>query len=274
MALPHPSGRARYRVALLILTAVVLLTLDFRSFGPLDRAQHAVRDALAPVRSGVAAVIRPGTNAVKGVFDYGDMKSENARLRAELEATKGEQLAGARDSEQLQRLLREYDIPYVGDIPRVQARRASGPAGNFDKGTIEIDKGSSSGLKENMAVVTNAGLVGKLVRVDTTRSTVQLITEPDFAVGVRIADEITIARGTGPNGLLKVSEGVRRETTAKPGDVVLTSGGASSRFPADVPVGRIETVNTDSGTGVVTIVPAADVSNVDYVTVLRYEAPR
>jgi rod shape-determining protein MreC len=274
VALPHPSGRARYRLALLILTAVVLLTLDFRNFGPLDRAQHAVRDVLAPVRGAVATVVRPGTNALKGVFDYGDVKAENARLRAQLEAAQGQQLQGARDSEELQRLLREYNIPYVGDIPRVQARRVSGPAGNFDKGTIEIDKGSSSGLKENMAVVTNAGLVGKLIRVDSTRATVQLITEPDFAVGVRVGEEITIARGTGPGGTLKVSEGVSRETRATAGDVVLTSGGASSRFPADVPVGRIETVNTDSGTGVVTIKPAADVSNVDYVTVLRYEAPR
>jgi hypothetical protein len=45
MALPDRSGRSRFTLALLIVTSITLLTLDFRGFGPLD----AVTDGLGSV---------------------------------------------------------------------------------------------------------------------------------------------------------------------------------------------------------------------------------
>lgn len=252
----------------------MLLTLDFRGFGPLERAQSGLRDVIAPIRTGVATVLRPATNAGKGVFDYGDLEHENKRLRAELEELRGQEIQGEVDSETLQQLLKEREIPYVGDIPRVVARVTTRPAGNFEKSRIEIDKGSSSGLKVNMCVVTAAGLVGKLIQVDSTRSIIELVTSPDVAVGVRIGDDVTVARGTGPGNPLRASEGVSRATKAIAGNPVLTSGGASSRFPPDVPVGRIASVDTNTGTAVITIDIAAAIDDLDFVTVLLYEAPR
>jgi rod shape-determining protein MreC len=259
---------------LLVVTSILLLTLDFRGFGPLERAQSGLRDVLAPVRSVVATVLSPVTNAGKGIFDYRDVRNENRDLRAELEDLRGRQLQGEVDSATLQQLLKERDIPYVGDIPRVVARLTARPAGNFDEGRIEIDKGSSAGLKVNMCVVTAAGLVGKLVQVDGTRSIVELVTSPDLAVGVRIGDDVTVARGAGRGNPLRATEGVSRDTKAGPGDPVLTSGGASSRFPPDIPVGRVASVDRATGTAIVTVDLAAAVEDIDFVTVLLYEAPR
>ena len=62
MASVRRGGRTRYRLALLVLTALTLLTLDFRGVGPLQSAQHGARDALDPVRRGLATVFRPVTN--------------------------------------------------------------------------------------------------------------------------------------------------------------------------------------------------------------------
>jgi rod shape-determining protein MreC len=275
VAVIRRSGRARYRLALLVLTAVTLLTLDFRGFGPLETAQTSMRDVLAPIRTATDKVVSPIGNTGHGIFDYGNVKDENDRLRAEIEALKGQQLQGQIDSDTLKQLQHELAIPYIGDTKRVVARLTAGPAGNFERGTIEIDKGSSSGLKLNMAVVTSAGLAGKLVRVDGTRSIVQLITSPDFAVGVRIADEVTLARGTGAHNPVRANEGLSRDNKAKVGDSVVTSGGTSSWFPPGMPVGTITSIDSSTGNPVVTIALAADIENIDFVSVLLYEgSPR
>src|SRR5690606_37361323 len=89
------------------------------------------------------------------------------------------------------------DLPDLGGVPTQVARVTSGPIGNFDAHVVEISKGSSSGVRPGMAVMTNAGLVGRVVEADGNRSTVQLVSAPDFAVGVRIGGEVALARGTG-----------------------------------------------------------------------------
>jgi len=187
---PGPSrGRARSRLMLLVLSAVTLLTLDFRSFGPLASVQRGLRAALNPLRDGTERVLQPVTDAGRGIFDYRDLKRENDALRQENEQLKGQQIQGEVDAETLKRLLEQNDIPYVGNYERVVARVVAGSVGNFDEFSVEIDKGSSSGLAVDMPVVTSAGLVGRLVEVDAHRSRVQLITSPQFAVGVRVAQD-------------------------------------------------------------------------------------
>ncbi|HEX7094362.1 MAG TPA: rod shape-determining protein MreC [Acidimicrobiales bacterium] len=268
MALSRRAGRARYRLALLVLTAITLLTLDFRQFGPLERAQSAVRDALSPVRSGVMSVVSPVSDAVSGVFDFGQLQDENERLRAELEELRGQRIADEEAAERLAQLHEELGIPDVGGIPTQVARVSGGPIGNFDEHVIEINKGSSSGVREGMAVINRAGLVGRVVEVDGNRATVQLVSAPDFAVGVRIGGEVALARGTGSTTHLRAAEGLSEENPAHVHDAVVTSGGVSSRVPADIPVGRVDTIDLGSGAPVVTIELSADLGRLDYVTVL------
>jgi len=268
VALPRHGGRARYRLVLLVLTALTLLTLDFRSFGPLGRAQSATRDALAPVRSSVLWAVRPIGNAAEGVFDFGDLKDENARLRAELDDLRGTQLANESAADELARLKAALDLPDLGGVPTQVARIVAGPTGNFDDHLVEINKGSSSGLRTGMAVMTNAGLVGRLTQVDGSRATVQLVTSPDFAVGVRVGGEVALARGTGSAAELRASEGLSRENPALAGDPVVTNGGQASTMPADVPVGRVRAAGPNAGSFVATIELNADVANLDYVAVL------
>jgi rod shape-determining protein MreC len=271
VALSRRGGRARYRLGLLVLTAITLLTLDFRSFGPLDRAQSTVRDVLSPVRSGVMAVTSPVADALHGIFDYGDLEDENARLRAEVEELRGTQLEDEAASETLARLQAELELPTLAGVTTKVAQVVAGPSGNFEENVVEINKGSSSGLREGMAVMTNGGLVGKLVQVDRTRSVVQLVSATDFAVGVRIGDEVALARGTGSGTTLRATEGLSSDNTAAVDDPVLTNGGAGSAFPPEVPIGRIATIDEKTGVPVVTIELGADIENLDYVTVLLYD---
>ncbi len=277
MVLAQRTGRSRYRLALLVLTAATLLTLDFRSFGPLESIQRAVRDLIEPVTSAADVILGPVAGAWNAAFDYNSLQAENEALRNELDQLRGEAIQVQADREAYRSLLEATELDYVGDVDRVAAALIRGSVGNFDSHSVTIDKGTRHGLEPGMAVVTRAGIVGRLDRVDSTTSTVELISSPDFTLGVRMVgvDEVGLGQGiSGEPTLFRVDRGLRTTDTEaqaieiEVGSAVVTA--AESRYPADIPVGSVVSVAPDEGglIQIVTIELAADVRDLGFVSIL------
>ena len=269
MAAQRSADRPRPTLLILLVAALTLLTLQFRGFQPLDAFQQGVRDILSPVRSLVDRMTDPVETAWNGIFGYEDLLMENDRLQVELARMRGRLLTDEADAELLDRLLHEVDIAYA-DLETVVVRILGTPPGNFSIHTIEVDKGSDDGLEEGMAVVTGAGLVGRLQQVDRSRSVVQLATHPDFRVGVRLvaSQDEGLARGTGVDGLVRIESGIRTDAVVALDEVVVTSGGRSL-FPADIPVGRV--LDPDDGADYgrsITVGLAARLENLSFLNVL------
>jgi rod shape-determining protein MreC len=269
MAAQRSADRPRPTLLILLVAALTLLTLQFRGFQPLDAFQQGVRDILSPVRSLVDRMTDPVETAWNGIFGYEDLVMENDRLQVELARMRGRLLTDEADAELLDRLLHEVDIAYA-DLETVVVRILGTPPGNFSTHTIEVDKGSDDGLEEGMAVVTGAGLVGRLQQVDRSRSVVQLATHPDFRVGVRLvtSQDEGLVRGTGVDGLVRIESGIRTDAVVALDEVVVTSGGRSL-FPADIPVGRV--LDPDDGADYgrsITVGLAARLENLSFLNVL------
>ncbi|HIM66762.1 MAG TPA: rod shape-determining protein MreC [Acidimicrobiia bacterium] len=269
MAAQRSADRPRPTLLILLVAALTLLTLQFRGFQPLDAFQQGVRDILSPVRSLVDRMTDPVETAWNGIFGYEDLLMENDRLQVELARMRGRLLTDEADAELLDRLLHEVDIAYT-DLETAVVRILGTPPGNFSTHTIEVDKGSDDGLEEGMAVVTGAGLVGRLQQVDRSRSVVQLATHPDFRVGVRLvaSQDEGLARGTGVDGLVRIESGIRTDAVVALDEVVVTSGGRSL-FPADIPVGRV--LDPDDGADYgrsITVGLAARLENLSFLNVL------
>jgi len=235
----------------------------------LEAFQRGVRDIIEPLRSVTDRVVSPARSAWHGLLDYDELRAENERLADELARMRGRRLAAEADGELLERLLGEVDIGFA-DLETVVVRIMGTPPGNFATHTIEVDKGSDDGLAEGMPVVTGAGLVGRLESVDRARAVVRLVTHPDFRVGVRLvgSQDEGLARGGGRTGFLVIDAGVRADAVVEAGEVVVTSGGRS-RFPADIPVGRV----LDPGDGSeflreIVIEPAASLENLSFLNVV------
>ena len=271
MAAQRSADRPRPTLLILLVAALTLLTLQFRGFQPLDAFQQGVRDILSPVRSLVDRMTDPVETAWNGIFGYEDLLMENDRLQVELARMRGRLLTDEADAELLDRLLHEIDIAYT-DLEMAVVRILGTPPGNFSTHTIEVDKGSDDGLEEGMAVVTGAGLVGRLQQVDRSRSVVQLATHPDFRVGVRLvaSQDEGLARGTGVDGLVRIESGIRTDAVVALDEVVVTSGGRSL-FPADIPVGRV--LDPDDGADYgrsITVGLAARLENLSFLNVLAH----
>ncbi len=269
MAAPRPTGVPRPTLLILIAAALTLLTLQYRGVEPLGAFQRGVRDVIEPLRSVTDRVVSPARSVWNGLLDYDDLRAENERLADELARMRGRRLSAEADDELLKRLLGEVDIDFAG-LETVVVRILGTPPGNFATHTIEVDKGSDDGLAEGMPVVTGAGLVGRLESVDRARSVVRLATHPEFRVGVRLvgSQDEGLARGGGRTGFLVIDAGVRADAVVEAGEVVVTSGGRS-RFPADIPVGRV----LDPGGGSdfqreIIVEPSASLENLSFLNVL------
>ena len=267
------TGRSRLTLVILVLVTVTLVTLDVRNVGPFEQAKSAVEAALDPVVSGARRAGGPLGDAWESVTRYDDLKRENERLRAELEVERGRLLADANATVVLREFLAEAQIQYVTDIPSTAARVVR-QLGNFPGFTVDIDKGSSAGVRVGMPAVTSAGLVGRVVDVAPGRSRIRLISDPEFELGIRLvgADGVAIARGTGRGSPLVVSEGIDITTPVTVGMLVATSGVDRSVYPPDVPVGLVAAVEVDPGlTQVLFVQPAASLESLTFVTILLYD---
>lgn len=277
MAVAQRSGRTRYRLALLILTALALLTLDFRGYGPLETVQSRGRDLLQPAVSAADVVLGPVSGLWTVTFSYNDLQEENAELRAELERLSSADIRQDARSDAFSRLLAATDVDYIDDVETLAASVLRDSVGNFDDDVISIDVGWRDGVAPGMAVVTEAGLVGRVDEVDAVRSTVTTISNPSLAIGVRLLSTGDVGLGHGVAGrpeLFVIDTGLRWPDTGDPselpeeGSAVVTA--SASRYPADIPVGRVRTVEAvEAGLAqMVTVELAADTRDLGYVTVL------
>ena len=277
MAVAQRSGRSRYRLLLLILTAATLLTLDFRGFGPLDTAQSRVRDVLEPVVSAVDVVLGPVAEVWTVMFSYNDLRDENARLAEELDRLRSQDIRTEAQNDAFFRLLSATGVTYVADVERLAATVLRDSVGNFDDDVVSIDVGHRDGVAPGMAVVTSAGFVGRVESVDAASSTVTAVSDPGLVIGVRLIDTGDVGLGHGMAGdptRFVVDAGLSWPETGDlselpaVGSPVVTAAG--SRYPADIPVGRVASVEpAEAGLAqLVTVDLVAAVEDLGYVTVL------
>jgi rod shape-determining protein MreC len=214
----YSVGRKRVMLALL-LTCVLLLTIDLRG----NRVVDAVRDAfgvvLAPVESAIGVITNPLERAWNGIANYDDLKQENLALQEQVDRMIGTQAAAEAaviEGKELQAL---YSLPSLSGIETVVAQVVGGAANNLDQ-VIEINKGSSSGIAVGMPVVNQAGLVGKVTQVTANSARVMLVTDARYTVAVKVTSSDGLSGpapgNTTPSGLGPEELAAATSTTGPP----------------------------------------------------------
>jgi rod shape-determining protein MreC len=277
---PRRSGRSRLTILLLVLTSVTVLTLDFRGVGFLGDARRAVGSALSPLQGAADFVATPFQNTWNGITTYGELVDENEALRTQVEQLEGEAARNADVAVQYDELVSQIDIPWVGALSTATARVVQQPASSFSH-IIGIDKGAGAGIQVGMPVVVGdgsglGGLVGRVVDVGEGSASVQLITDPEFRVGVRMvsSQRFGTASGQGVGRNLLIDTGIEPgEADAKiPSLEIITTSGIDDRssFPASIPVGKVTRTRPANGglTLEVFAEPLAKLDQLSFVSVV------
>lgn len=274
MAVYRRSTRSRYVIAVLVLSALTLITLDTRSAGFTTHLRSGFHDAFGPLQRGTHAALQPVGNFFTGAVDYGTLKKENQRLRDEVAGLQRQQVQSAAEQAAAEQVLAEQNLPFVGAIPNVTVEIIDNGSANFEN-SVTINKGTSSGVAVGQPVVAAGGLVGTVSSVSKTVATVVLLTDPTFVVGVKLAGGNTgSASGSGRGQPLRIEVVTTSQAppTMKKGDDVVTSGLDLEKFPPNIPVGKVLSAATTPGNSEpdITLAPMVDLSQLTYLQVLLW----
>jgi len=263
----------------LVLLSLVLITISFRepSTGALHQVEGAGATVLRPFEVAAERVARPFRDVYGYFRGLVHVKRENERLKDEVNTLRQQALQGqqaTQENARLRDLLRYVDGPqFPGDYRPVNTRIISW-TNEFDQ-QVMIAAGRDRGIREDTPIVTRDGFVGRVTQLIGNSAQVTLLTDENSAVQARDLK-------TGAFGLVRHGQGegslildfVRKEQNVQAGDVIVTAGTRSSKypslFPQGIPIGAVTSVG-QSDTALykqIQIDPFVDFSSLDAVTAL------
>lgn len=231
--------------ALLALLLIVAAMFDPQGFGAL-RAR--ISDLTAPASSAGRSTIR-GTGSVGDwISNYVNAGSQNAALRAELEAAKRKLRESGSIAYENQRLRDLLQLVRSDRQPVAVARLVSSSATSARRFAV-LNAGQGDGVRPGLPVRSVDGLVGRVAAVGGSTSWVTLLTDGSMVIPVRRARDGLPAAATGMgDGGLDIRPLIMGDNPFKPGDVLVTSG-AGGVYPPDVPVAVVIRPTSDGALG-------------------------
>jgi rod shape-determining protein MreC len=235
-----PRRRLPRWVSILVVVAVAVV---FLVPGPWRGLEKVGSTVLAPIQLGISDTIDQATHVVNTVQRVRVLADENAEYRDQVAQLQSE-LAQMHELEvenaDLRNLLSMKERTGPGallpvsviardDTPYVQA--------------ITIDHGDDAAIKQAAIVITHAGLVGYVERVNPTSAKVRLISDLNSSVSVRLQTESRttgVLRGSSQENSMVISY-IPQTDVVQPGDVVLTSG-LGGMYPEGLVVGKVARV--------------------------------
>ena len=210
--------------------------LERVTFGVFSELQRALSGGLSGVR-----------NAWSGYIGLRHVKAENDELKRQLAVSQvalQEQRALADRARGLEKLLQMREHLTM----TTTAAQIIGAAATPDFRTVTLDKGTRDGLRADMAIISPAGVVGRLVVPSARSAQVQLLVDRNAAAGAIV--ERSRAQGV------------------VVGDIVVTSG-IDGIYPKGFEIGRVERVEKN-GTAYkrITVKPSVNFSALEEVLVV------
>lgn len=232
----------------------VLQVVTFGGFAELQRATMSTIDGVSGLWSGYVALRQ--------------VQAENAALKQEVQTLQvrlQEERAEAQRTDNLRQLL---ELRQRANLDMVAAEVIAGAA-SPDFRTVTIDKGSTEDLATDMAVISPAGVVGRVILPSRRAAKVQLLIDRNAAAGALIertrVQGVVIGAG---EGSLKMQY-VPGTSDVKTGDLVVTSG-IDGIYPKGFVIGTVE--HADRGTGTyydISVRPAVDFTRLEEVLVVK-----
>jgi cell shape-determining protein MreC len=213
----HSLSRRRV-IILVVLTCLLLITLDKHGNPVIDRARSLIDRVLQPIDTATKAITLPVERAWNGVSNYDALQKENEALRDQIEHMKGNDVEARSAVLEYRELLKLNQLASKFSYPTVAAQVVGDSPSNFQN-TLQINVGSQQGVAVGMPVTDGAGLIGRITKVYPTRSLVLLITDPEYAIAAQVL--------TAPD---------------EPGTTVPTG----STTPSGIPVGDLTSTTTST----------------------------
>lgn len=259
----------------------IVLTIQFFGLAAQIRRPSAAQGSSPStplLRTWVVTVVSPVeeflVHTTRGVHDtftsyfyLRGVKKENESLKHQVEEMRLEQVRLREDAAQARRLqaLLGFKEQFIS---QTLAAQVIGSSGSDASRVIYIDKGTSDGVTDNMAVITADGIIGKVAKAFHSSSQVLLISDQSWGAGGILTQSRLqgIVKGT-QSGAIQMTY-IMSDEAVKPGEQIVTSGG-DHIFPKGLPIGTVKEVSPGKDLFLnIRVSPAANLSRVEEVLVI------
>lgn len=245
----------------IVFTALTVISLSMVSLGDFT--------SIGGLRATVVSVVGFINENILIIPNISAMRQENQILRElnmELSNEVTQNFLAEKENAELRRLL---DLPQrlnshvvfadVVGIEKIGNRRY-----------LIINKGNNEGLDFGMTVRTDAGLIGSISATSGSYSIVETIFNPDVKISVSVANSMLKGIATWDGKTDLVLDNIPKTIPVKTKEEVVTSN-FSSRYPPDIPIGYIRTVELPKSSlfWKIIIQPYAMYNQVQQVAVVR-----
>jgi rod shape-determining protein MreC len=228
-------------VRLLIATALIVITIGLLVMslsGFLTPLENLILRPLGSTQSWISSRVAAIRDVLTSPRDVASLREENTRLEAEVALLQQEIIALREQVAEAEILAALLDYARSQPDSRSKAVPVIGRDVSPFLRSIWIGSGSDESLAFGMPVVTERGLIGRVVEVFPSASRVQLISDPEAAVNVKFqtarTDGVLSAQ---VNGELRVDL-IDQSAELSQGELLLTSG-LGGKYPADIPIGQV-----------------------------------
>jgi len=208
-------------------------------------------------------------------IDLVGVREDNDLLKAEADRMRGELRTLAEDQAELRRLRALLSLPDADAWQPVGARVIAGRLGpNAALESVTISRGYLSGGTPGTPVVTNLGLVGRILRASPSTATVLLLTNPGSRIAVLSQQTRTPGILAGRSTRLPMEmRFVTRNYTVHPDEILITSG-LDGAYPKGIRVARVLSVAPPDVTPFQNILaqPLVDIERLEEVLLLERPA--
>ena len=255
----------------------VLMAFDARS----DGGQRVIRVWAQTAADFVQSPVTTVTSSVSGYFgsiaNLRTAQGENDALKQRVQELEVELKAKEDLATENQRLNGLLNLPEKTKYKVINARIIGrDPSVWFDSSIV--NRGSLDGVKLNMPVVTNGGLLGRVTAVGPLTSQIDLVTRDKSGVGAVVGEiagsnALGVVMGSSKSELIEMRY-VPGSAEVQVGQIVYTTG-QDGIYPAGLKVGEIVEVDSGSATTPhrIMIRPSAGIGSMQEVGILLYEPP-
>jgi len=223
-----------------ILAALLVFSLNIPGNREANIIERAVLNILSPLLQPVSFAGRFFQESWDGYVQLVNTQRENIQLKEDIRKLNLRIVEGNEAFLANQRLERLLVMKKSVKAPTIAATVTGEDVTPWFR-TLIINRGSSDGIREGMAVISADGIVGQTVKVSSSTSRVLLLT--DHASGISATIQRSRARGVvkGKGEMLCSLEFATLEEDVKVGDIVISSG-IGGIFLKGLPIGEVTMV--------------------------------
>lgn len=250
---------------------IVLGAIIIVSFSLMALSTSAAVQPLRAVTTVIVGTLQSALGWIPNPFETSESKEELRQRNIELSAELAKLRRAKAENAELRKLLSLKPRP---DFQLLSAEIV-GKTASGERNLMTLDRGMTDGIRVGMAVVTDAGLIGRIFATSGGFSLVESL----YNTTIKVAAKVERTRVDGiigwDGGTNLLMRNVPKALDVEVGDKIVTSE-YSVYFPSDVPIGTVTNIEDEPNSLFrrIIITPEAMPDRVEHVFVVLTSTPR